>query len=62
MMKKIKKIKQAYQTATVAVDGGIHLDNIAAVAKAGADEAVCGTAIFKGNVVKNVKKLINAIK
>ncbi len=57
MLKKVKRIKRAYPTATVAVDGGVHLDNIASVANAGVDEAVCGTAVFKGNAVKNVLKL-----
>ncbi len=58
MLKKVKKIKRAYPTATISVDGGVDLRNIRDIAAAGADEAVAGTAVFKGNVVNNVKKLI----
>lgn len=56
-LKKIKKIRDKYPATTISVDGGVNAANIAQIAAAGANEAVPGTAVFKGNPVKNVKKL-----
>ncbi len=41
------------------VDGGVTDDNIGQVIKAGADTVVAGTAVFKGDIIKNVKELTN---
>ena len=41
------------------VDGGVTEDNIGQVIKAGADTVVAGTAVFKGDIIKNVKELTN---
>ena len=48
------------------VDGGINIDNIADVAKAGADTFVAGSAIFKSNdyveTIKSMKDKLQSIK
>lgn len=41
----------------IEVDGGIGVDNIATVMKAGANVFVAGSAVFKGDIVSNVKAL-----
>lgn len=43
---KIKAIHQQYPQLSIQVDGGVTPDNIAALAKAGADNFVAGSAIF----------------
>ncbi len=58
-LKKMKKIRAKYPQVTISVDGGVYKHNIGEVAAAGVNEAVCGTSVFKGNAVNNVKKLIN---
>jgi ribulose-phosphate 3-epimerase len=47
VVKKIKKIHQLYPDLALCVDGGIKMDNIADLAKAGASEFVIGSAIFQ---------------
>ena len=48
------------------VDGGINIDNIADVAKAGADTFVAGSAIFNSNdyveTIKSMKDKLQSIK
>jgi ribulose-phosphate 3-epimerase len=46
-LKKISELKHAYPNLPIMVDGGINLDNIAAISKAGACDAVIGSALFK---------------
>lgn len=41
--------------ADIQVDGGIYLDNLNVPLEAGANVIVAGTAIFSGNIEKNVK-------
>jgi ribulose-phosphate 3-epimerase len=41
----------------IEVDGGIKIDNVAEVVSAGANMLVCGSGIFEGDVVKNIRKL-----
>jgi len=43
----------------IGVDGGINLRTIARVAEAGANEFICGEAVFSGNVIKNIRSLYN---
>lgn len=65
---KIQKIKteilsQSKNPISLAVDGGVHQDNIAQIAKAGADTFVSGSGIFKHppyNVaISNLKKQLS---
>lgn len=44
----------------IQVDGGINAENIKSVNKLGADILVAGSAVFKGDIEKSVKALLNA--
>jgi ribulose-phosphate 3-epimerase len=46
----------------IEVDGGISPDNAAAVAAAGANAFVAGSAVFKGGTMESYKKNIDAIR
>ena len=47
----------------IEVDGGVALDTIADVVRAGAELLVAGNAVFGGgNIAENVKKLLQAAK
>ena len=59
-----RKIMQAREllknrdiNATIGVDGGINLKTIGQVVRAGANELICGEAVFSGDIVKNIKSL-----
>ena len=59
-----RKIMQAREllknrgiNATIGVDGGINLKTIGQVVRAGANELICGEAVFSGVIVKNIKLL-----
>jgi ribulose-phosphate 3-epimerase len=39
------------------VDGGINMNTLPLVVKAGATQLIAGSAIFKGDVVKNIRRL-----
>lgn len=41
----------------IQVDGGICLDNIEMVVAAGADNLVAGSAVFQGDIAKNIREL-----
>ncbi|MCI6858138.1 MAG: ribulose-phosphate 3-epimerase [Eubacterium sp.] len=42
----------------IQVDGGVKASNIAQIAEAGANIFVCGSAVFGGNITKNVKEIL----
>jgi len=45
----------------IEIDGGVSLNNVAEIAKAGAEILVAGNAVFgKGNVKDNVRNLLKA--
>ena len=46
----------------IGVDGGVNGETIGEAAQAGADFFVAGTAIFRGEVVENVEKLVRAVR
>ncbi|WED41948.1 ribulose-phosphate 3-epimerase [Legionella cardiaca] len=48
-VQKIKWIKQQFPQLPIAVDGGVTIENIADLAKAGATQFVAGSAIFSTN-------------
>ena len=41
----------------IEVDGGVGLNNIRRIADCGADVLVCGSAVFNGDIEKNVIEL-----
>ena len=41
----------------IEIDGGINIENIGYVIEKGVDIAVAGTAVFRGNISENVRKL-----
>ncbi len=45
----------------IQVDGGIYKENIKSVVDCGANVLVAGTAVFKGDIVQNIKDLEQAI-
>lgn len=54
----IPDFKKKYPNVSVQMDGGIHLDNIEAVAESGVDTAIIGSAIFShGNASDNLCEL-----
>lgn len=63
MLSKIKKCKEMIDASGlnihIAVDGGVNLETIADIAKAGADTFIAGTAIFGE---KNYKKAIENLR
>lgn len=69
MIPKIKKLRklidEKHLSVELEVDGGINLDNINQVAKAGADVIVAGSAIFKSadckETVRSMKKKLRLI-
>ena len=69
-LNKITKVRSLIDKAgkdiRLEVDGGINIDNIAEVAKAGADTFVAGSAIFNSNdyakTIKSMKDKLQSIK
>ncbi len=63
MLDKIKRIHKiaddkGLKNLEIQVDGGITLNNVAAVVDAGANVIVAGSAIFNGDVTANVKEFL----
>lgn len=55
---KIRWIKGKYPSLAISVDGGINIDNITQLAKAGASEFVAGSAIFSSSdYAKTIKSM-----
>lgn len=61
-MQKIKDLKEmiikAGTDTEIAVDGGITINNVNEVIRAGADMVVAGTSIFRGNIQENVMEFM----
>ena len=51
-------VQQRGLETDIQVDGGITAENVSVVKEAGANVIVAGSAIFKGDIVKNVKALL----
>ena len=45
----------------IQVDGGVGVENIKALSDAGVDEFVAGSSVFKGDILKNIKALNDAL-
>jgi ribulose-phosphate 3-epimerase len=67
-IKKIERLRRMIDDAklsvAIAVDGGINTETIGAVAEAGADYAIAGSAIFNshGSIAENVRALRDAAR
>jgi len=63
MMNKVKKLRAAYPTLDIEVDGGVGPKTIDACAQAGANMIVSGTAVVKaenpGEVMRSMKEVVN---
>lgn len=63
---KIQQLRKMLQEkgldTDIEVDGGIKLDNVAEVAKAGANVMVAGSAVFRGNIAENVSEFMRVLK
>lgn len=49
--------KNNLENIDIEVDGGIKIENVADIVSAGANMIVCGSGVFDGDVVKNIKQL-----
>lgn len=55
-------IKNNLENVEIEVDGGVKVDNVKQIADAGADIIVCGSGVFSGNIIDNIKNLrLNAV-
>ncbi|XP_792810.1 ribulose-phosphate 3-epimerase [Strongylocentrotus purpuratus] len=59
MMTKVKKLREMYKSLDIEVDGGVGLSTIDAVAEAGANMIVSGSAIMKSD---NPKQVIQSLR
>ncbi|MFH1050059.1 MAG: ribulose-phosphate 3-epimerase [bacterium] len=50
-------IKRSMKEVEIEVDGGVKIENVRDIVRAGANILVCGSGIFKGDVVANIKEL-----
>lgn len=58
-IRETRRLLEQYGLQTdVQVDGGITAENVAAVKEAGANVIVAGSAVFRGNIGENVKRLL----
>lgn len=59
---KIRQVRRAineqYPDVKLEIDGGVSLDNLTMNLEAGADVIVAGSAVFNGEIVKNVKDFL----
>lgn len=59
---KVTELAQRYPTLTICVDGGVTIENISALAKAGAKEFVAGSSIFKSDdYLKTIQRMRKAL-
>ena len=63
---KIRELKAMVEeknlSIDIQVDGGIGIDNVEEVLKAGANIIVAGSSVFKGDVAANVQEFLNIMK
>ena len=55
---KIKKLREMAPDIDIEVDGGVNLDNVGELVRAGANILVAGTAVFGEDVAENTGKMI----
>ena len=56
-----KLIEDRKLDVDIQVDGGIYIDNVREILKAGANVIVSGSGIFRGNISENVKEFIKIL-
>ena len=62
-IEKLRKMREELKGSfLIEVDGGIKVDNVESVLKAGADVIVAGSAVFKGDVSANVRAFKEILK
>lgn len=62
-IKKLKSLKEELnRELLIEVDGGIKVENVESVLKAGADVIVAGSAVFKGDISTNVRAFKEILK
>lgn len=57
-----KLLNEQNPSCDLEVDGGIHLGNVAEVLEAGVNVVVAGTAVFRGDIQKNVTEFLRIMK
>lgn len=64
-LEKMKKVKAMIQKnnplCLLEADGGIHLQNVKTVAEAGVNVIVAGTAVFRGDITKNISAFMEVL-
>lgn len=50
-------IKRSLKHVEIEVDGGVKIENVREIVRAGANILVCGSGIFKGDIITNIKEL-----
>lgn len=66
-LKKVSKLQKLMKETNredvlIEIDGGINVDNINTVSKEGVNIFVAGSAVFRGNIKENIKKLKEEMK
>lgn len=63
---KIRRLRRVIEerglSTSIEVDGGVNASNIKRLADCGADVFVCGSAVFKGNIMENVKTIMRQME
>jgi ribulose-phosphate 3-epimerase len=61
-LERIRRIREISETLRISVDGGVSTENIGAIARAGADVAVAGSAVFglKAGIAASLQALRDA--
>ena len=49
--------KNGLENVRIQVDGGVKIENAEEIVRAGADILVCGSGLFKGNLIENIAAL-----
>lgn len=65
-LEKIRELKSMLEerelSVDIQVDGGIGMNNVEEVVKAGANIIVAGSAVFKGDAAKNTREMLELLK
>ena len=57
-----EKIRQTGQQIDIEVDGGVNLQNVREIMDAGANILVAGSAVFRGDIRRNVEAFLNIME